>query len=103
MTTATPNQLRAAITEIDQFSQDAFSEIATIAKLALASLETPSGFNDVNGIACVLTAIFNKAFDTENSINCAAEAVACNYTDERMVRRWEASCKADAASTKRED
>lgn len=94
MTTATPDQLREAITEIDSMSQGAFSEIATIAKLALASLETPAGCNDIDSIASLLSAIFGKAKDAENYINCMAEGVACNYKDPAMLRRWDAKRKA---------
>lgn len=98
MSTATPEQLREAITEIDSMSQGAFSEIATIAKLALASLETLAGCDDVDGIARVLSAIRAKALDAENYINSMAEGVACNYKDEAMLRRWDARRKVVATT-----
>lgn len=96
MAAATPAQLRKAITEMDSMAQGAFSEIATMAKLVLASLETPKGCDDIESIAYVLTAIFGKALEAENSINSMAEDVACNYKDQAMLRRWDAKSKADA-------
>lgn len=101
MSTPTNDQLREAITEIDGMSQGAFSEIATIAKLALVSLETPAGCDDIDGIARVLMAIWGKALDAENYINCMAEGVACNYKDEAMLRRWAARREADETTTSR--
>jgi hypothetical protein len=94
MTAATPAKLREAITEMDSMAQDAFSEIATIAKLALASLETPEGYSNIEGIARVLNFICGKALDAENYINCTAEGVGCNYKDQAMLRRWDAKRKA---------
>lgn len=94
MAAATPAQLREAITEMDSMAQGAFSEIATMAKLALASLETPKGCDDIESIARVLSFICSKALDAENYINSMAEDVACNYKDQAMQRRWDAKRKA---------
>lgn len=99
MATPTTNQLREAITEIDSMSQGAFSEIAALAKLALASLETPAAYDDPEGMVYVLSAIREKAKATENLINCAAEDVGCNYKDEAMYRRWAAQSKASKTAT----
>lgn len=101
MTTATPDQLREAITEIDSMSQGAFTEISTIAMLTLKSLETPEGCADIDSIACVLSAIWGKAKDAENYINCMAEGVACNYKDQAMLRRWDANRKATESAIAR--
>lgn len=100
MTTATPDQLREAITLMDQIAQDAFSEIAVIARLALASLKTPAGYSSIDDMFYVLTAIANKAGDTENCINSAAEAVGCNYKDTAMLLRWDAQRESDSARVK---
>jgi len=101
MTTATPEKLRETITEMDSMSQGAFSEIATIAKLALASLETLEGCNDIDSIARILSAIWGKALDADSYINSMAEGVACHYKDEAMIRRWDARNKADSVTAKR--
>lgn len=75
---------------MDCLSQDGFSEISSIAKLALSRLETPDGYNRIDDIANALDAIWKKADDIENCINSEAEEVGCNYTDEAQRRRWEA-------------
>lgn len=93
---ASIERLRDAITEIDSMSQSAFSEIATIAKLALASLEKPEAYKNPEAMAHVLQAIWGKALDAENYINCIAEQVGCNYIDNAERRRWAAQRKADA-------
>lgn len=82
---------------MDSASQDAFSEIATIAKLALASLETPAAYISPESMAHALTAIWSKALDIENHITCMAEEVDCSYKDEAMGRRMDAQRKAREA------
>lgn len=94
MTTATIEQLREAVTEIDSMSQTAFSEIATFAKLALGLLETPCTYQDPETLACVLESIWGKAKDAENYINCMAEGVGANHKDQGIHRRFEAVRKA---------
>lgn len=94
MATPTTNQLRSTITEMDSLAQGAFSEISTIAKLALASLETPDAYINPGCMAIVLNAIWDRAVDVENSINAMAEEVGCNYKDEAMGRRMDAQRKA---------
>ena len=100
MATATPDQLREVVTEMDSAAQGAFSEISAIAKLALAYLETPGAYSDFEGLARVLTAIWGKATDAENHINSMAEEVACNYKDQAMYRRMHALRQANATSGK---
>lgn len=90
MATPTINQLRSTITEMDSLAQGAFSEIATIAKLALASLETPEAYANPERMASVLNAIWDRAVGSEDSINAMAEGVGCNYKDQDMGRRMDA-------------
>lgn len=90
MTKVTTEKLQATIRDMDGMAQDAFSEIAAIAKLVLAALENPITCNDTNAIAHVLGAIRSKALDAENCINAYAEEVGCNYVDEAERRRWAA-------------
>lgn len=100
MATATPDQLREAITSIDEMAQHAFGEIAAISQLALASLETPVGYSTNDHMFCVLTAIANKAGDIENCINSVAEDVGCNYKDLALQRRRDARREADLVRAK---
>jgi hypothetical protein len=99
MTTATIEQLRDAVTEMDSMSQTAFTEIATFAKLAVGLLETPHAYKDPEALACLLQAIWNRAQDAENCINCMAEGVGCNHTDLAPHRRTEALRKAHESTS----
>ncbi len=95
-TTSDVQKLREAIENMDGLSQDAFSEIAAIASLALSRFETPNGYLSSEDIVYALRAIRSTAQSTENSINCEAEQVGCNHTDAAMVRRFEARRAAEA-------
>ena len=99
MATPTTQQLRNAVTEIDTMAQGAFSEIAAIAKLALATLETPAAYIDPESMAILLNAIWGKAIDAENYINVEAEGVGCNYIDQAERRRSDARRKAREAAS----
>ena len=85
-------KLRNAVEFMDCLSQGGFSEIASIAKLALSSLETPDGYRHLDNIANALKAIWGKADDIQNCINSQAEEVGCNYVDDAQRRRWDAQC-----------
>ncbi|MDR1968286.1 MAG: hypothetical protein LBQ32_06275 [Burkholderiaceae bacterium] len=96
---ATPEEvrrLRAAVETMDSLSQEGFSEIAAIAKLALISLKTPEGYRHLDGIAYAIGAIRSKAQDVENCINSEAEGVGCNYVKGDEHRRWDARRAARA-------
>lgn len=95
---ATTGQLRSTITEIDSLAQNAFTEIATLSRLALASLETSQGVIDLESLACVLGAIYVKALGAESDINSQAEEVGCNYKDAARTRRFEARRQARASA-----
>lgn len=99
MTTATNDQLRDAVTEMDSMSQTAFTEIATFAKLALGLLETPRAYKDPEALACLLQSIWGRAKDAENYNNCIAEGVGCSYKDLAPHRRADALRKAQAQIT----
>ena len=95
---ATTEQLCTVINEIDCASQSAFSAIAALCRLALASLETSEGVQDIESLANVFNVICDKAMDTENSINAEAEGVGCHYKDLAFSRRGEARRKARMAN-----
>lgn len=90
-------KLRNTVEFIDCLSQGGFSEIASIAKLALSSLETPDGYRHLDNIANALKAIWGKADDTQNCIGREAEQVGCDYTDDDQLRRWAAFRQAREA------
>ena len=80
-------KLREAVNLMDCLSQDGFSEIASIAKMALAWLERPDSYGHMDNIADALKTIWGKADDVQNCINCQAEDVGANYIDENQRRR----------------
>ncbi|MEF8755080.1 MAG: hypothetical protein V5B60_14320 [Accumulibacter sp.] len=81
-------RLQAAVLDMDSLSQEGFSAISAIAKLALAAMEGPSASRDHEAIAGALRAIWGKADDIENCINSRAEEVGCNYRDPNTERRY---------------
>ncbi len=87
-------KLRNTVEWMDCLSQDAFSKITTMARLALASLEAPDGHRHLDDIANALGAIWSTAEVAENGINYEAETVGCNYKDEAQRRRWAAARQA---------
>lgn len=91
----TTDELRNAITEMDNLAQNAFSEIAIIAELAMESLERPEGYAHPQRLAYAFQTIYSKAMDIENCINATAEGVGCNYKDKAFSRRLEAARKAE--------
>ena len=56
-------------------------------KLALLSLEQPRGYLHIENIAIALKAIWSKADDIKNCINCEAESVGYHYIDDAQRRR----------------
>ena len=82
--------LRDTVELMDCLSQSGFSEISSVAKLALSRLETPDGCRHLDDIANALAAIWGKADDIQNCINSQAEEVGCNYVDDAKRRRWDA-------------
>lgn len=89
-------KLRSVVKDMDCLSQDGFSQVASIAKLALRSLEHPEGHRRLEDLAQAFRAICLKAQDTQDYINAMAEEVGCNFIDIAERRRWEASRKASA-------
>ncbi|BCL91935.1 hypothetical protein ACNRBS_10535 [Ralstonia pseudosolanacearum] len=93
---ADAQKLREAIQNIDAMSQEGFSEIRAIARLALMSLLTPEGQRDTESLAYAFQAICGKADQSGNSINWEAEQVGCNHSDAAMIRRFDAYRSAEA-------
>jgi len=83
--------LQNAVKTIDSFSQQGFSEIGAIARLALAALESPTiSPRTPDDVAKALRAIWGISDDIENCINSEAEYVECSHTDESTERRYRA-------------
>lgn len=76
--------LQIAITDMDCFSQEGFSKIATIARLTIKALESGACVNPMDDVINVLRVIWSKADDVQNLINCEAEDVGCNYRREAI-------------------
>lgn len=82
--------LQETILTIDCLAQGGFSEIASIARLALSRLETQDGYRHLDDIANALSAIWGRADDTKNCINSEAGEVGCAFVDEARSRRMAA-------------
>lgn len=82
--------LKAVITQIDELSSNGLSEIAAVAKMALAWMEMPKGYSDTEVIAAALKCIWEKADTIENSISYEADQVGCAISHDQMRRRFEA-------------
>ena len=102
MSQPTPEQLRSAIKAMDCRAQSAFTQIASMARLALLALEQPGTYAGtgadaigVEDIANVLSAIQYKAGGAESDLNVMAASVGCDYLDDAPYRRWEALHQAD--------
>ena len=82
----TQTALSAAVEDIDALSQEAFTEIAALARLAVRAIK--SGDHDaITDAVIALQAIQTRARDGENDINALAEQVGCNYKNpSRRVR-----------------
>lgn len=86
--------LRSKVELLDSLSQEGFSEIASIARLALHRLEMPDAHQHLDDIANALRTIRSKADDIGNCISCEAEAVGCEYVKERAAAGAQASVTA---------
>lgn len=78
-TTQNTTQLGNAINTMDCLSQDGFTTIASMARVALACLRSPDGQQRLNDISSVLMAIAAKAEDIQNCINVEAEGTGFHY------------------------
>lgn len=88
-------KLQGAVEFMDSLAQQGFSEIAAIANLALGALQTPAGYVHLDNIVQALEVIAGKAFDMNNTVNCAAEEVGCNYVDKKLAQRGQARRTAE--------
>ena len=82
--------LRCTLMDIDVMAQGGLSAIETIARLALARLESPDAYQSMDWLAALLSTISAQAIDLENFINSEAGRHGCNYVDALALRRWDA-------------
>lgn len=84
------SRLQVAINTISGLADESLPQIAAIAKLALAYLETPEGYQHPDNVAHALRAIWASADVLHNDIGYEAEQIGCERSDENQQRRWEA-------------
>lgn len=85
------NALRAAVTDMDCLAQAALNEIASIARMSLAWLETPDGQRSTETIADALNNIWYRAQNAAENIGFEAERVGCAFEDEAQIKRCRAA------------
>ena len=83
------DSLQHTITDMDALSQEGFSEIVEIARLAIKSMENKDNqhFRDTDDIIQALNVIWAKADDVQNCINCEAEDMGCSYISETTQQK----------------
>lgn len=78
--------LQNVITQIDSYSQEGNSDIATIARLTIKAIESGTCANPIDDVLNVLRMIWDKTDDIKNLINCEAESVGCNHISKPLQR-----------------
>ncbi len=94
-------QLSSALNEVDLLVQQSCAEMASIAQMALAWLETPQGCRQLEVVARALMSIRNNADALADYAGTEARAVGCGYDDEGELRRGEAGEAAAQAVAQR--
>lgn len=79
--------LKTSMNTMDVLAHDVLTRIASIARLALFSMETPDFYRHVEHVARALEAIKDMADSTQDLIGHEAELHGCGYTDDGYMRR----------------
>jgi len=79
--TADTKRLLATINDMDAISQEGFSHIEALARVALMALQTPDGHRFTEMIAKTLETISTIAQTSMDMVNSEAEEVGCNWID----------------------
>lgn len=90
MTTPSIDALRSTLELVDSVSQDAFSRIGSLCKVALLAMEQQGRPVDIEDLAQILKQIEQASGEAENYINSEAESLGCNYKDKDWYRRIDA-------------
>ena len=72
---------KQTITHIDQTSQEAFDLIELFSDLLICASESSKFHTNPRLLRNALQAIHSIAGDAQNTINCLAEDVGCNYSE----------------------
>lgn len=79
--------LYATIEAMDGLAQAAFSEIASVMKLALAYLEGPDAYRRLDDVANAMKLAWARAEDAQSCITSEAGRVGCEHVDQASLRR----------------
>ncbi|MCM2346118.1 MAG: hypothetical protein NDI95_05655 [Acidovorax soli] len=93
--------LQNALIDVDALASGGLASIETLARVALARLESPAAYRSLDWLAVVLETIAARALDTSSCINAEAERYGCNHVDEAQRRRWAAEREARDADPSR--
>lgn len=94
-------KVSSALHEVDLLVQQSCAEMASIAQMALAWLETPQGCRQLEVVARALMSIRNNADALADYAGTEARAVGCGYEDAGELRRGEAAEAAAQAVAQR--
>lgn len=87
----TPQKLSSALQEVDRFVQQGCAEVSALAQLALAWLENPDAYRQLELVARALETIRNSADSLAEYAGSEARAVNCGFEDAAEGRRSEAA------------
>lgn len=96
-----PQDVSSALHAVDLLVQHSCAEMASIAQMALAWLETPQGCRQLEVVARALVSIRNNADALADYAGTEAQAVGCGYDDPGELRRGEAAEAAAQAVAQR--
>ena len=93
-TQATSQQLSHAVTEIGRLTLQGSSEVYSLGQLALAWLERPEGYRNLEVVANALQAICGAAQRMEELVEDEVNHVHCLQEDPAYLRRMAAAAAA---------
>ena len=91
--------LQSIIESMDCMASGGFSDIATIAKLALAAMEAPDAHVNIETYAKAFSVIWGKAEECYEACGSTAEQVGCGYTDTMSEHRSNARRQGGAITS----
>lgn len=94
LTQPTPQQLSHAVTEIGRLTLQGSSEVYSLGQLALAWLERPEGYRNLEVVSNALQAICGAAQRMEELVEDEVNHVHCLQEDPAYLRRMAAAAAA---------
>lgn len=91
---ATRQELAQAVIDVDALAMSALQEIASIARLTLVAMESPSFWRNTGAVAHVLELIDSRATFAADGVHERAGGVGCGWDDLAVFARASAELEA---------